>query len=435
MSIVLDALYLLVLLACSPALVYRSWKTGRYRQGWAEKVLGKAPWRIGEGPCIWFHAVSVGEVMLLRPLVAEIERRRPGWQVVVSTTTQTGLAVARKTFPDLVTFYAPMDFSWATRRAMSRVNPTVLALVELEIWPNLVAAAKEQGARVAIINGRLSRRSHAGYRRIRVPLASTLRRIDAVAAQSQGYADRFVDLGVPDERVRVTGSVKYDGLESDRGNARTRALRQQLGLAPTDLIFVAGSTMEGEEEAALAAYLEARTLHPRLRLVLVPRHPERFDRVASMVERSGERVLRRTDIEPVACVGGAPPVLLVDTVGELAAVWGLADVAFVGGSLKPGRGGQNMMEPAAYGSAVLFGRYTANFRETVEHLLSVGGARAVADGRELTEALVDALEDPESAADRGAAARKFVLAQEGATSRTLGTLDRLVGPVMAEITA
>jgi 3-deoxy-D-manno-octulosonic-acid transferase len=434
MSIVLDALYLLVLVACAPALVFRAWKTGRYRQGWSEKVLGKAPWRIAEGPCIWFHAVSVGEVMLLRPLIAEIERRRPNWQVVVSTTTQTGLAVARKTFPELVTFYAPMDFSWATRRAMARVRPTVLALVELEIWPNLVAAAKAQGAKVAIINGRLSRRSHAGYRRIRVPLAATLRRIDAVAAQSQGYADRFVDLGVPDDRVRVTGSVKYDGLESDRGNARTRAIRHQLALAPTDLVFVAGSTMEGEEEAALAAYLQARTRHPRLRLVLVPRHPERFDRVASMVERSGERVMRRSGAGPASRGEGVPPVLLVDTVGELAAVWGLADVAFVGGSLTPGRGGQNMMEPAAYGSAVFFGRHTSNFRETVEHLLSVGGARAVADGRELTEALVDALDDPESAADRGAAARTFVLAQEGATSRTLATLDRLVGPAQAEKT-
>jgi 3-deoxy-D-manno-octulosonic-acid transferase len=297
-----------------------------------------------------------------------------------------------------------------------------------------VAAAKAEGARVAIINGRLSRKSHAGYRRIRVPLSATLRRIDAVAAQSQGYADRFVDLGVPDDRVRVTGSVKYDGLESDRGNASTRALRKQLELAPTDLVFVAGSTMEGEEDAALAAYLEARKRHPRLRLVLVPRHPERFDRVASLVERSGERVLRRSTTGPVPRFDGSPPVLLVDTVGELGAVWGLADVAFVGGSLKPGRGGQNMMEPAAYGSAVFFGRHTSNFRETVEHLLSVGGARAVADGRELTEALVDALDDPESAADRGAAARTFVLAQEGATTRTLATLDRLVGPALAEKT-
>jgi 3-deoxy-D-manno-octulosonic-acid transferase len=426
MPYALNLIYMALLVVCAPALLFRAIKAGKYREGWAAKVLGKAPRRIGERPCVWFHAVSVGEVLLLKPIVAELARRRPAWDVVISTTTTTGLAVARRSYPDLVTFYAPLDFSWATRKAMARVRPTVLVLVELELWPNLIWAAKRAGVRVAIVNGRLSHRSHRGYKRLRGPLGPTLRRVDAIAAQTEEYAERFVSLGVPRHRVRVTGSVKYDGLEGDRNNPRTLALRRELGLAPADLVFVAGSTMEGEEAAALAAYRAARTQHARLRLVLVPRHADRFDRVAAWLEQRGERVLRRSHPEALVGRGERPPVILVDTLGELAAVWGLADVAFVGGSLVGRRGGQNMMEPAAYGAAVLFGPHTANFRDTVEQLLARGAARRVADADELTSALIDDLNDPESAAARGAAGRAFVLAQNGASDRTLAELDRLV---------
>jgi 3-deoxy-D-manno-octulosonic-acid transferase len=429
MPCLLNLIYAMLLTACSPLLLYRSLRAGKYREGWGEKFFGRAPHRIGDRPCVWFHAVSVGEVLLLRPILQELARRRPGWEAVISTTTRTGLATARQSYPDLVTFYAPLDFSWSTRRAVARVRPTVLALVELELWPNLVRSAKESGARVAIVNGRLSHRSHKGYRRLRGPLGPTLRRLDAVAAQNVEYADRFVDLGVPRSRVRVTGSVKFDGLETDRSNSKTLGLRRALGLAPSELVFVAGSTMEGEEAAALAAYRAARGAHPTLRLVLVPRHAERFDRVASWLEAQGERVIRRSQsgaTQPVRTPGEAPPVILVDTIGELSAVWGLADVAFVGGSLIPGRGGQNMMEPAAFGAAVLFGPYTANFREVVEQLLSRDGAREVADASELAEALLTDLDDPESAAARGAVARDYVLAQDGASGRTFAEIDRLV---------
>src|SRR5271154_6802243 len=187
MPFALNLIYAAALVVFSPLLFYRWLRSGKYREGWAEKLLGKAPLRIGDHPCLWFHAVSVGEVLLLRPLVQEMARRRPNWQVVISTSTSTGLAVARRAYPDLVTFYAPLDFSWATRRAIARVRPTVLALVELELWPNLVWAAKKAGARVAIVNGRLSVRSHRGYRRLRGPLGPTLRRLDAVAVQSEEY--------------------------------------------------------------------------------------------------------------------------------------------------------------------------------------------------------------------------------------------------------
>ncbi len=428
MPFALNVVYFIALLAFSPILAYRWFRAGKYRDGWGEKFRGQAPLRIGDQPCLWFHAVSVGEVLLLRPLVQEMSRRRPNWDVVISTTTTTGLAVARRTFPDLVTFYAPLDFSWSTRRAVAQIRPTVLALVELELWPNLIRAAKRNGAKVAIINARLSARSFRGYRTLRAPLKRTLHRIDAVAAQSDEYARRFVELGIPEDRVSVTGSVKYDGLESDRNNHKTRALRQLLGLSTTDLIFVAGSTMEGEEAAVLKAYRAARKQHASLRLILVPRHAERFESVAQWLEREGEPVVRRSALNgPISRArASAAPVVLIDTIGELSAIWGLADVAFVGGSLHPGRGGQNMMEPAAYGASVMFGPHIANFRETVEQLLANRAARQVSDARELALGLLADLDDPESAAVRGDAGRSFVMAQYGAAGRTLATLDRLV---------
>ena len=435
MPIVLNLIYLALLAAFSPILARRAWKSGKYREGWFEKLLGRAPTRVGQRPCLWFHAVSVGEINLLRPLIAEIARRRPHWEVVVSTTTTTGLALARKTYPDLVTFYVPLDFSWATRRAVARIRPTILALVELEVWPNLVAAAKGAGARVAIVNGRLSARSHRGYRRIRGLLRPTFGRLDGVAAQTVEYADRFADLGVPRAVIRVTGSIKYDGLETDRSNPKTLELRRALGLNSAELVFVAGSTMEGEEEASLAAYRRARLTHPGLRLVLVPRHAERFDAVAAWLESTGERVVRRSRDRAPLVPGEPPPVILLDTIGELGAAWGLADVAFVGGSLLPGRGGQNMIEPAAYGVSVLFGPHTANFRETVEQLLSRGAARRVGDADDLAEALVDDLDDPESASARGESARAFVLAQDGASSRTFAEIERLVEPRREDVAA
>jgi 3-deoxy-D-manno-octulosonic-acid transferase len=212
-------------------------------------------------------------------------------------------------------------------------------------------------------------------------------------------------------------------------------LRELLGLAPSELVFVAGSTMEGEEEAVLAAYRAAQRRHPALRLILVPRHPERFEQVARWLEDQGERILRRSQLRgPVVPggVNGSRPIILIDSLGELAAVWGLADVAFVGGSLRPGRGGQNMMEPAAYGASVMFGPHVANFRETVQQLLRRQGARQVSDVQELTRGLLADLEDPQTAAARGAAGRRFVLSQNGASERTFANLDRLIASSLAE---
>jgi 3-deoxy-D-manno-octulosonic-acid transferase len=344
----------------------------------------------------------------------------------------TGMALAKKKYPGYSVFYCPLDFSWAVRTAMRRVRPDLLVLAETELWPNLIRAARKSGATVAIVNGRLSEHSFRGYRRIRPLVARILRQIDLVAVQDETYAERFRRLGARPETIAVTGSMKYDGAQTDRGNPATERLRRLAGFAADDIVFLAGSTQEPEEEAALAAFCVLKDAWPRLRLVLVPRHPDRFDAVARLLDDSALPWQRRTMLEDsgsaVRGSGATGRILLVDTVGELGAWWGTAQIAFVGGSFGS-RGGQNMIEPAAYGAAVCFGPNTWNFRDIVATMLNRQAAVVVHSPEELTEFVRRCLAEPGLASDLGARARALVLGQLGATERTM---DRLIPLVEAE---
>jgi 3-deoxy-D-manno-octulosonic-acid transferase len=420
----LNAIYLLLIVAAMPWLAWQSLRKGKYREGFAAKFLGLVPRRDGDRPCLWLHAVSVGEVNLLATLIARIGRERPDWQCVLSTTTMTGMALAKKKYPGHAVFYCPLDFSWAVKAAMRRIRPTVLVLAELELWPNLICMAQRSGARVAVINGRLSEHSFRGYRRIRPLVARLLRNVDVIAAQDATYADRFTTLGGRPGTVFVTGSLKYDGAETDRENPMTQRLRGLAGVATDDIVFLAGSTQESEEEAALAAFGELCGVWPRLRLILVPRHPDRFEAVARLLDRAGVPWQRRSNLEGEG-VRPAARVLLVDAVGELGAWWGTAQIAFVGGSLT-NRGGQNMIEPAAYGAAVCFGPNTRNFRDIVAAMLTQDAATVVRDGGEMTAFVRRCLEEPAYGAALGQRAQALVASQLGATQRTLDLLAPLV---------
>ena len=224
---------------------------------------------------------------------------------MLSTTSRTGYELARKKYANLTVFYCPLDFSWAVRTALRRVRPTMLVLAELELWPNLILAAKGQGIPVAIINGRMSDRSFPGYRRIGPFIARLLQRVDLIAAQNEESADRFRALGAPADRVHVTGSFKYDGAQTDRHNSRTTALRQLANIADDEIVFLAGSTQEPEEQMAVDIYRRLSSEHPRLRLILVPRHPERFDAVAKLLDASGLPWQRRSElaVSPRLCRG------------------------------------------------------------------------------------------------------------------------------------
>lgn len=442
MPYLLNLIYLVVLLVLSPWLAYQALRTGKYRQGWPQKLLGLVPARHDDAFCVWLHAVSVGEVNLLEPLIRELAHRHPDWQFVISTTTQTGYALARKKHPDLAVFYCPLDFTWAVRRAMRRIRPQLFLLAELELWPNLLWAARRHGARVAVVNGRLSAHSFRGYRRVRGLMRRWLKLVDLVLAQTPEYAQRFTELGADPASVVVTGSIKFDGARLDRNNPLTVQLRSLAGFAADDIVWLAGSTQEPEEEIAVRVYQRLAPKHPRLRLVLVPRHPERFDSVARLLEQSGLPWRRRSELAGPQMKPGAGassdkpmgadtaaadhrPILLVDTVGELGGWWGTAQLAFVGGSLG-NRGGQNMIEPAAYGAAVCFGPNTRNFRDVVAALLAREAAVVVADENELETFLGRCLADPDDAAALGQRAREFVTSQQGATAATAQRLESLV---------
>lgn len=420
MRYILNLAYFVLIVLASPVLLRAAISKGKYRQGWAAKLLGIVPRRQGDAPCLWFHAVSVGEVNLLEPLLDLLAQRLPSSRCVVSTTTMTGYELARKKYRELTVFYCPLDFSWAVRRAMQRIRPDLLVLAELEIWPNLIRAAKEHGARIAIVNGRLSEKSFRGYRRIRWLIAGTLRSIDTVATQNAEYAERFKRLGIPCDKVQVTGSLKFDGAQTDRQNPATRELKQLAGIQAHHCVLLAGSTQSPEESIALEVFQRLSRQYPNLRLILVPRHPERFSQVAELLDTCNVPWQRRSRLES----DGAKPharVLLVDTIGELGAWWGAADIAFVGGSVGS-RGGQNMIEPAAYGAAVSFGPNTRNFRDVVSMMLQRRAAVVVEDAQSLQEFVARCLEFPEFARGLGAAAQELVQQQSGAAERTFKLL-------------
>lgn len=462
MRFIFDFIYLLLLTTTFPFWVYKALKTGKYREGLWRKLTGFVPTLANDRPVLWIHAVSVGEVVLLKPLLATIRSRRPNLQIVLSTTTNSGYALAKERYPDIPVFYAPMDLSWAVRRVFQQVRPVLLILTELELWPNLLLEANRRNVPVAVINARLGERSFRGYRRIRLVLRPILTAVRWWGAQTPAYAERIAALVDRDRtEIVVTGSMKYEGAATDRDNPKTSMLRELLGLRAEEKVLVAGSTQSPEEEMVIGVHAQLCAHNPSLRLIIVPRHKERFDAVAELLGRLGVSFIRRSELSPLSRgehKGGlslqteyetqAPPivppgkggqhpgprpiaiaphpVILVDTIGELSAVWGLADFAYVGGSLGCGRGGQNMIEPAGYGAAVCFGPETWNFEDTVEKLLEADAAIVIQNAEELFRVLDCWISDPAQAIGLGERARGFVLSQQGAVDATAEALERLL---------
>lgn len=433
----LNLAYGLLLLAVSPVLLYRIVVLKKYRRGWKQKLLGQLP-RFDAGiQRVWFHAVSVGEVIQLRTVVDEMKARCQDCEIVISTTTDTGHSVARKQFPDDVVCFFPLDFSWSVATALDCIQPTLVALVELELWPNFILAAAKRRIPITLINARISERSFRGYRCVKPLMKRLLRRVTQFAVQNETYAGRLKDLGAPAERICVTGSIKFDHIQTNRDNSATLALRRAFGIHDNERVLIAGSTQQPEEQYTLDAWLALRNEFSDLRLILVPRHKERFDEVARLVESRSLPLIRRSRttqfsesankhcLDTINDRSVMPAVLLLDTLGELAACWGLADIAFVGGSLT-NRGGQNMIEPAGFGAAVLFGPNTQNFRDVVEVLLSNDAARIVHSGEELRENVSELLLNPQLAKQLGSSAQNLVLAQQGATDTTVGLLTGLI---------
>jgi len=425
MTLALDALYLAALALLSPWLLWRGLRTGRYRRDLRAKLLGDVPALPPGEPVVWFHGVSVGEVHLLVTVIDAYRRRHPSHRVVVSSTTDTGLAEARARFPTDVVVPFPLDFSWAVGRAIRRLNPSLIVLAESELWPNFLAVAARRGVPVAVVNGRMSPRSFARLSRVARPARWLLyRHVRLLAVQSDDYSARLKLLGIDPAKVVATGSVKYDGAAGDRDTPKARELRRLSALPDGVPVLVAGSTHAPEESLVLGVFRQLRERFPTLRLILVPRHPDRFEEVAALVAASGFDWRRRGQI--VTPSETMPAVVLLDTIGELGAAWSLATVGFTGGSLDGRRGGQSMIEPAGYGVPVAFGPHVWNFRDAARSLVEVGGAVSVREAAELVGVFERWLGDEAARAAAGTAARAFVVAQQGATARTLDALEALL---------
>jgi 3-deoxy-D-manno-octulosonic-acid transferase len=399
---------------------------GKYRAGLGER-FGRVPERILAGhdarPCIWVHAVSVGEVLAVSGLITQLRQRFSGHRIVISTTTATGQKLARDRFGAENVFYFPLDFASAIRPYLRALQPELVVIAETEFWPNFLRLAHESGTRIAIVNARISDRSFPRYRALRSLVRRVLSGVDAFLAQSEEDARRLREIGAASDRVQVAGNLKFD-VKPPAEPPLVSALRKSFGESGAGPVLVCGSTVEGEEPLVLEPFKRVLAGFPKAVLLLAPRHPERFAAVAELLASSGLPYLRRSQLGSEVSVQGGS-VLLLDTIGELGAAYSLADVAFVGGSLAP-RGGHNILEPALFGAAVLVGPHTENFRDIITLFAKADAVRVVADGDELGAVFTELLSDEQKRKALGARAAAVMKQHSGTTARTLNTLSSCV---------
>jgi 3-deoxy-D-manno-octulosonic-acid transferase len=410
-----------------PYWLYQILRHGKYRSGFAER-LGRVPARLLAAETvpahsrriIWVHAVSVGEVLAVSGLIKEMQLKFPRHRVLVTTTTDTGQELARKRFGEENVFYFPMDFAFAVRPYLRALQPELVVLAETEFWPNFLRLAHASGARVAVVNARISNRSWPSYRRFRPLLRKMLAHVDLFLAQTEQDKARLESIGAGAGRVQVTGNLKFDvGLLTPP--PLVESLRCSLAAEGAGPVLVCGSTVEGEEPPLLKAFENVRVEHPRAVMILAPRRPERFDDVAILLQQLGIPSFRRSRWSGEALAGR---VFLVDSIGELAALYALADVAFVGGSLAP-QGGHNIIEPAQHGVAIMVGSHTENFRDVVARFQSRDAVRVVSLS-ELPLTLMHLLADDAERRTLGKRAQETMRSQMGATRSTLEALQTLL---------
>jgi 3-deoxy-D-manno-octulosonic-acid transferase len=434
---------LLALVAATPWWLLRLATTRKYREGLPRR-LGRVPRRLKAAgkdsarPVIWLHAVSVGEVLAVTRLVEALDAALPGYSVLISTTTRTGQKLACERFGAGRVFYCPLDLPWAVRAYLGALRPRLLILAETEFWPNLLSGCFRRGIPVAVVNARISDRSWPRYRRLRRLWNPLLSRLGAVLAQSETDARRLSAIGCRQESVSVAGNLKFDIRPAREAEATSRLRSAGAALR----LVVAGSTLEGEEAALLSAWPRLLAAHPQLALVVAPRHPERFAAVAALGARSGFPFLRRSEwraqagAEPEPLAPRSPralapgSIILLDTLGELASVYSLAAVAFVGGSLVPA-GGHNPLEPAQFGVPIVMGPHYANFRAIVEELRARDAIRIVPE-EELAAALIGLLSNSAVAAAMGARAREIFDCRAGATDRSVAAIVELLAATRAQ---
>jgi 3-deoxy-D-manno-octulosonic-acid transferase len=414
----------------APYYVWRYRKTSLLRNSWRER-LGYLPsqYRQTIRSAIWVHAVSVGETLAAAGLVRALQQKYPERKIFISHVTPTGRETGEKRLPGLAgRFYLPLDWSACTRRALECLRPALLMIIETELWPNLIRAAHRSGVRVVLVNARISDSSFPGYRFFRSFMRLVFENVDLVFAQTERDAERLRAIGAAPERVVVSGNLKFDFRPPETAGFAS-CLEGALSAARRNPVMIAASTMAGEEEAVLNAWREIYRSYPRSLLILAPRHPARFERVTQLLGLLGVSYIPRTvlsdDKEHVAAVLEAPAVLLLDTLGELAGLFELADVVFIGGSLVPA-GGHNLLEPAQHGKPVIFGPHMENFRDAADTFLEAGAAIRVQSWQELSTQTMRLFEDGKRRAAMGRVARELVEKGRGATGRVLQGISELI---------
>jgi 3-deoxy-D-manno-octulosonic-acid transferase len=425
MYLAYSALLAVVLVLGLPYWIYQMVRYGKYRTGFLER-FGIVPGHLTTPtaqPTLWVHAVSVGEVLAVSRLVEQMKARWPDYRIVISTTTDTGQKLARSRFGGENVFYFPIDLGFAIRAYLRSLHPRLVIIAETEFWPNFLRLSKRSGASVAVVNARISDRSIRGYSRMRWWLRRVIGNVDLFLAQTYQDRTRLVALGAPESRVEVTGNLKFE-LEPGSPPALVAHLRESFQTANAGPILVCGSTVDDEEERMLLqAFQSILASHPRAVMILAPRHPERFAVVAALLESFGIKFLRRSLWSGEPLTGG---VLLLDTIGELSAIYGLADVAFVGGSLVP-KGGHNIIEPARHGVAIVVGNHTDNFRDII-WLFQTQDAVRIVGPAELPLVLMELISNDAERKALGRRAAETLRSQAGATEKTLAALERLLIP-------
>jgi 3-deoxy-D-manno-octulosonic-acid transferase len=419
---------LLFLLLASPYLLYQAIRYQKYIGSLSQR-LGYLPvsFNLDGEPSIWIHAVSVGEVLTARALIPDLREAYPRLRLFLSTTTMAGQEIAKRNVQGVdAVFYFPFDWAFIVRRTLRLVRPRLFVMMETEIWPNLLRECRRANVKTILVNGRISPRSYPRYRLIRPLFKRVLAQVDRFCVQGEESKHRLIDLGADPSRVIVTGSLKFDSLDvpavSPHTRPRDRVLRF-FRIAPSRVVLVAGSTMRDEERALLKAFRRIKTTTANALLILAPRHPERFGEAVDLSQQAAFVTVRRTELpiddEPRA------EVVVLDTIGELAQVYQVATVVFVGGSLVD-MGGHNILEPAVFGKPIVFGPYMQNFSEIASAFLTNDAAVQVQSERALEDALVALLTDPVRRARLGAAARALVESNRGARDRTLAVIAGLL---------
>lgn len=437
-----SVLVMIVAVLASPWFIYQAVRYKKYVGSLGQR-MGYLPvsFNMDGDESIWIHAVSVGEVLTARPLISDLKRRYPNLRMFLSTTTMAGQQLARRSVQDVdAVFYFPFDLGFVVRRTLDLVRPKLFIMMETEIWPNLLRECRARGIKTAVVNGRISARSFPRYRMIRPMMRRVMDHIDRFLVQSEESARRFIDLGADPARVVVTGSLKFDSLElsstalqagapaarSVRGGVEARARDRVLRyfrVPASRAVIVAGSTMKGEEAHVLRAFRKVRAAAPNTLLVLAPRNPERFGEAEHLARSEGWKVARRSDL----AVDSEPRVdiVILDTIGELATIYQIATIVFVGGSLVA-TGGHNVLEPAVFGKPIVFGPHMQNFFEIADAFVSNGAGVQLSGDDELEEAFLSLMGDPVRRARLGAAARALVEANRGANEKSVTVLTALL---------